>query len=426
MLQQNQIVLSKKIVQVSPDGYTDIKIWDSPSIIEKEFGVSASHVVKCCKGKRHTAGGFKWKYLINQDGSDILSSQIYSSIVTVNNDKGTMNSERITDFEPRNDIELAQLHKVDLNKYKISSYWSKQRPDGKFTSSILASLKKVDDIDGKDIELMLNNYVSSYVPYELDELLINRSGEKCCAFIDITDFHLDKRDIKETPVEQRVEEFFRILENLLRRSYLSYYLDRIVFVINSDMLHTDTFFGTTTKGTPQETTLRWHEAFAKAFDIYAKSIQHLKQFCDNLDVISILGNHGRVSEYHLAFALSKYFDKDKNISFDISPDPRKIYTYGSTFIGLHHGNTKIIDLPLIFSKEFGKEWGACIYHEIKVGDQHHFMEKDYQGVLIKQLPALCGTDTWHNDHNYVNQVRAAVCTIYEYNKGRIADLQERL
>ena len=86
---------------------------------------------------------------------------------------------------------------------------------------------------------MLNNYVSSYVPYELDELLINRSGEKCCAFIDITDFHLDKRDIKETPVEQRVEEFFRILENLLRRSYLSYYLELLLVYYDRRSYYTD-------------------------------------------------------------------------------------------------------------------------------------------------------------------------------------------
>lgn len=409
--------LNFKIVQKSLDGQTVFE-HNSPTDAEKSTGISASHIVKCCKGKRGTAGGYKWVYQKYESFTEASQE--------VDLEKGTLRSNKVVDFEPKDDLELAALHKVNLDKYKISTYWSKLRPDGKYTSSILAALKKVDDISSEDIVSLLKNYKSDYVPFKNSDLLINRNGERCCAFIDITDFHLDKRDIKDTPVEQRVEEYFKVLTNLLVRSHNSYKLEKIAFVLNSDMLHVDTFFGTTTKGTPQEYSIRWHEAFATAFDIYVKSINQLKQFCEKLDIISVLGNHARVSEFHLAFALSKYFDKEKNITFDISPDPRKIYLYGETFIGLHHGNTKIMDLPLVFAKEFNKEWGQCKYHEVKVGDQHHYMEKDYKGVLVKQLPALCGTDTWHNDHNYVNSVKAAICTIYEHDKGRIADLQERL
>lgn len=416
--------MSRKVVQKALNG-SEIQVWESPSQAEKETGVYATHIIKCCKGYRNSAGGFKWEYAEAHESPKVSahSNQIFWE-QEVNNDKGTLKSTKVINYEPKDDIELAKEHKVDLTKYKITTYWTKKLPNGNFTSSLLCSLKKSDDMSKEDLINFLSSYKSDYKPF--GELIINQSGNKCLALIDITDFHLDKKSLDGKSPKDRITEYFTVLLNLTRRSYSAYNIDRICFIINSDMLHVDNFWGQTTKGTPQETSMRWHEAFSTAFDLYAKSIQHLKQFCNKLDVISILGNHARVSEFHLAFGLMKYFESDNDITFDVSPDPRKVYTYGSTFIGLHHGNTKIMDLPLVFSKEFGKEWGNAKFHEIKVGDQHHYMEKDYKGVLIKQLPALCGTDTWHNDNNYVNSVKGAICTIYDYDKGRIADLHERI
>jgi hypothetical protein len=40
----------------------------------------------------------------------------------VNNEKGTIESTLETSFEPKSDLELAKLHRIDLTKYKISTY----------------------------------------------------------------------------------------------------------------------------------------------------------------------------------------------------------------------------------------------------------------------------------------------------------------
>lgn len=39
-----------------------IKEWDGARDVEKEIGIYASAITACCKGKRNTAGGFKWQY----------------------------------------------------------------------------------------------------------------------------------------------------------------------------------------------------------------------------------------------------------------------------------------------------------------------------------------------------------------------------
>ena len=69
----------------------------------------------------------------------------------VNVEKGTIESTITSDFEPKDDIELAELHKINLDKYVITNYWSKILPNGKFTSSVFSKLISDDDIIRKDL-----------------------------------------------------------------------------------------------------------------------------------------------------------------------------------------------------------------------------------------------------------------------------------
>ena len=39
-----------------------IKQWDSVSEAQRSLGIEATNIVKCCKGKGKTAGGFVWRY----------------------------------------------------------------------------------------------------------------------------------------------------------------------------------------------------------------------------------------------------------------------------------------------------------------------------------------------------------------------------
>jgi hypothetical protein len=84
-------------------------------------------------------------------------------VVKVNNEKGTMESTIESSFEPKSDIELAQLHKIDLNKYKISNYWTKQKSNGKFTSSVFATLRQAKDYTAEDFAKFLETYVPNKV-----------------------------------------------------------------------------------------------------------------------------------------------------------------------------------------------------------------------------------------------------------------------
>lgn len=53
--------ISKQVVQYTLDGEL-VKIWDSIMQVEIELKFFNSNIVKCCRGERKTAYGYKWKY----------------------------------------------------------------------------------------------------------------------------------------------------------------------------------------------------------------------------------------------------------------------------------------------------------------------------------------------------------------------------
>lgn len=351
--------------------------------------------------------------------------------IEVNNDKGTLKSTVVVDFEPKTDQALANLHKIDLTKYKISQYWSKLKSNGKFTSSVFCTLKKQDDFSAEDALKVLENYKSTYKPLTKFDILLNDVyAEPCSAFLDLTDFHLGKRELEGTTIEEKTKIFYSIVDKLLYKTYKAHFLEEIVFIIGSDFYHTDNQtmspHGNTEKGTVQETTTYWYDEYERGFDLYVTVINKLKQFCKNLKIILVQGNHDRTKSFYVAHALSKYFQNESSINFDIEPKPRKIHVYGQNFIGLHHGDCKINELPLLFAQEFSQQWGPCKFKEIKVGDKHFYMEKEVAGVRIKQLPSLSGTDTWHNQNNFVMSTKAGIISVYHGTKGRVSEFEERI
>ena len=102
----------------------------------------------------------------NEEPNEALkqAAEYYNAVVKVNNEKGTLESTLVLDYEPKDDLELAALHKINLDKYVITNYWSKVLPSGKFTSSVFSTRKKPQDYTPEDFAKILENYKSKYIP----------------------------------------------------------------------------------------------------------------------------------------------------------------------------------------------------------------------------------------------------------------------
>lgn len=344
----------------------------------------------------------------------------------VNNDKGTIESSAETTYEPKDDLELAQLHKIDLGKYKISTYWSKLKSNGKFTSSVLASLKKPNEFSTEDFTKFLVGY--SPKPVEVKVEKENELADYVDVEISIADFHLDRLTLVQDNIKARKEEYLKVLKALVKSSFSCYNIDRFIFPIGNDFFNTDNYMGSTTNLTPQDNSVSWNVAYEEGFDLLVQSISILATIGNNVEVILVQGNHDRTKSYYLTHALEVFFKDNTKVFFKRDHSTTKFTVTGNTFIGYHHGNCKIDDLPLTFatSPETSKAFGNATYREVKTADKHFYLSKEIKGVRVQQIPSMVNPDRWSGDNNFINNIRAGIAIGYHPTKGRIFEFEERV
>jgi acetone carboxylase gamma subunit len=365
------------------------------------------------------------KELREKDNEDVVKS--FAEERKVNVEKGTIESTIVTDFEPKDDIELAKLHKINLDKYVITNYWSKMLPSGKFTSSVFSKRKQPQDYSPEDFAKFLENYKPNNITITKE----NYSVEKDYVDVElsISDYHLAKRTVDgDNDVASRALRYVNVAQSLIDKVKANYNINNVVLPISNDFFHTDNYQHQTTNGTPQDTIMDYSEEYELGFAVLVDTINRLRQIANNVTVVLVQGNHDRTKSFYLAHALDIFFRDELDVEFIREHSVVKGLTLGNTFIGWHHGNCKIEDLPLLFAThpKYSHQFGDAVYREVHTGDKHHYMAKEVKGVRIQQMPSLSGTDRWHLDNNYVHSVRAALALVYDRNLGKIAEFETRI
>lgn len=392
-------------------------IWKrSKKFYAEKLGITEEEVVELLKqlrGKKES-----------EDYVDIKS--INSTTKKVNNEKGTIESTLILDFEPKDDLELAKLHKIDLSKYIITNYWSKLLPNGKFTSSVFSKRKQPKDYTLQDFEKFLESYVPKFI---LPEKKKDNPGlETIDIELSIADFHIGKKTLEGETILDKKIQFINVVADLLTKVTNNYNIDTIVFPIGNDYFHTDNYQNNTTNGTPQDVLTGYDNEYEEGFNLLVGAIQLLNLNAKNIEIILVQGNHDRTKCFYLAHALEVFFKGNKKIKFKREHSTTKFTILGNTFIGYHHGNCKIEELPLVFAtnKDSSVAFGNALYRHIHTGDKHHYMAKEIKGVRIQQMPSLSGTDRWHLDNNYINNIRAGLVHLFHPIYGKIGEFESRI
>ena len=351
----------------------------------------------------------------------------YTGERKVNIERGTMESTIVTDYEPKDDIELAKLHKINLDKYVITNYWSKMLPSGKFTSSVFSKKKEAKDYSPEDFARFLQNYKPNNV--SITKVDHTNSKDYVDVEISISDFHLAKRTVDgDNDPTTRALRYYEVAQSLIKKVEANYNVNTVVLPISNDFFHTDNYQHQTTNGTPQDTIMDYADEYEVGFALLVDTINMLRQHSSTVHVVLVQGNHDRTKSFYLAHALDVYFSDALDVEFMREHSVVKGLTLGNTFIGWHHGNCKIEDLPLLFAThpKYSHQFGDAVYREVHTGDKHHYMAKEVKGVRIQQMPSLSGTDRWHLDNNYVHSVRAALALVYDLNLGKIAEFETRI
>lgn len=322
---------------------------------------------------------------------------------------------------------LIDMEKWDISKY-IQNFWN-----NKYQVKAWLEPKKTSNEDV--IGNLLKNYKSTWRPLEAKHIKINTNWQSdSLLVINLNDLHFDKLDLSNNTIDQRIADYHKCLETLVMKAYHSSKIEEVVFVVGNDLFNTDNIHNTTTNGTPQNVNATWDLAYEKVFEAMVVSIAKLKSFCKKVNVLLVQGNHDRTKSYYLAHALETHFKGDKAITFDRTSNLKKIFVYGNTFLGFNHGNNVNDKLPLSFATEFYAEWGQCKFHDILISDKHHNNEKvfksnqtqnEFQGVKLRILPSLSGTDKWHNDNLYHSR-QSGIALVYDKTAGKCAEFEYQL
>lgn len=331
-----------------------------------------------------------------------------------NLDEGTAEIKGIAFSEPKSPEEIIRILKIDTEKWKLSSYWNKQHKDYWLISAMVSH----KTLEPKDLlEQTLLNFNPSYQP--VAEVFVNDMfPESTVGVLSIQDLHFGKEDN-----DTIVEDFKKAIQNLVLRAYYSHHVDKIVYVIGGDLLNMDTFSGLTTKGTPVDSDQRAQVAYDYAFDAMYWSINYIKQFCNELDVVYLPGNHDRLSSYHLVHALSKCFNTE-GIRFDAEYSERKVVVFGQNFLAFEHGDVTKKMTALVYATEFPAEWGQTTYRTCYTGHFHSkkvtefVTDNEVHGFSIKHLPSLSKTDYWHYHNKFTGAKRQAVMEIHSITRGK--------
>jgi hypothetical protein len=368
------------------------------------------------------------KELREKDSDSPIEANVSTGeIRKVNVEKGTIESTIISAFEPKDDLELAKLHKINLDKYVITNYWSKMLPSGSFTSSVFSKRKQPKDYSPEDFAKFLENYKPNNILVTKEE--VNGDKDHVDVEISLSDFHLAKRTVDgDNSPEARALRYYNVAQSLIKKVWVNYNIDTVILPISNDFFHTDNYQNQTTQGTPQDTIMEYHAEYELGFSVLVDTINMLRQYAKEVTVVLVQGNHDRTKSFYLAHALDVYFSDAPDVDFIREHSVIKAKVLGNTFIGWHHGNCKLDDLPLLFAThpEYSHFFGNAKYREIHTGDKHHYMAKEVKGVRIQQMPSLSGTDRWHLDNNYVHSVRAALALVYDSKLGKIAEFETRI
>ena len=200
-------------------------------------------------------------------------------------------------------------------------------------------------------------------------------------------------------------------------------IDKILLVIGNDVMHIDSFENKTTRGTNQDVDGMFFEHFHIAKRLYINIIEMLLAFYPDLHIMYNSSNHDYLTGFMLADVIATYFKNNKNISFDISLQYRKYFTYKNNLIGSTHGDGAKWDLlPMLMADEC-KDWSKCKYRYMFTHHVHHKINKDYVGLSLESLRSPSPADRWHSKYGYTSSNNQAIESfIFSKNNGQVARL----
>jgi hypothetical protein len=299
--------------------------------------------------------------------------------------------------------ELIEKSKIDTSKWEITkyvqNYWGNSKTPHWQVKAWMAKKTSEQLFQDSFVE-----FLKEYQPKCSEVKLREQNPDKslACLIINKQDSHLNKFDVDgDNDINKRFSNILNKVETIVNQASLSNYMDSVIYIIGSDEFNSE-FTGTTTKGTPQQNLLTYHDSFERICNHEIEMIKMLLENVDDVQVVYVAGNHDEFVGWHMINWLNAYFKSNLRVTFDCSPRYRKYVSYGETAMMFNHGDAmKPAKLASVFPIEFREEWSNNKNFYIFTGDKHHELSIDFGGIKFYQIPAFSNAkSSWDEKNGY--------------------------
>jgi len=322
----------------------------------------------------------------------------------------------LTDTSIQNEADFIKACDIDLNEWEVDKFrckeWERTK-DGQVLNSIQCTFKRISNSSLTQYIKRLEKGLISHVRGQIKHV---EPQTENVTLINIFDAHIDKvcRAIEtgeESTIEDNCNRFREAVDYLLQNMAAP---ELIIFPVGNDLFNVNDCRGTTKKGTPQEQTTNFIDAFEIGLTLISECIDKMATIAP-VYVPIIAGNHAEDLENILGVALKVLYSKTPTVEIEATRIERKYKQFGVNLFMFAHGDkakNKIKDIPSIIAVEKPELWAATSYRFAIFGDIHHEQTHELNGVTAMFLRSMSSQDKWHHAQGYVGSRKTAYAMTY--------------
>lgn len=239
--------------------------------------------------------------------------------------------------------------------------------------------------------------------------------------INLADVHIDKLcNIDETRNEYSTEigikRLWQVIEDITNKTK-HYKIKKIIFPFGQDICNIDNMFNTTSKGTPQDTDIKYDVMYKTLLKNIIKIIYKLKDIAP-VEIIYVGGNHDKMTSFTMTEAMYWHFINDETVDVDTVFNNRKYRMIGNTLLGLAHGADEKKNIVYCMQNDVPELWGKSKFREYHLSHFHKEMAIDEKnGIIMRWISAICGNDAWTYNSGYVGGQKKAQSFVWDDKYG---------
>lgn len=305
------------------------------------------------------------------------------------------------------------IDKVDATKWDTSM--KNKEHDGIMISEnyrINITAKPRVTQETKDFVAVANEVIQSK-EYPVREYPTN--NDELMGVIKLADLHIDKLDLKSTPIKKKIKMYNNAIEDILE-DYDKMWVDKIAVVNLGDYFNTDVN-NATTKGTQQQGNASEIDARHAGIEFIMDTLLKGQEVAP-MEYLTTPWNHDEYKSAYLHTVILKALEQHPNIHVRPQANLREYIKRGNSLIGFTHWHTiKSKQVPEAMLRDAKQNWIKNRYFEM--WHRHQLLIENHQWVEVTTNPAAGGMNA-RSDSLLVDKMNYKIaCDVYNKTHGKI-------